>query len=69
MATSSKERMQATRCRRKCGLYLAKVEISESEIELLARLGYETQAKDPQSLGSAIASFLADAVLNAADGI
>lgn len=66
MATSSKERMQATRQRRKHGLHLARVEISESEIEHLARLGYGARANDPQSLASAITSFLADAVLNAA---
>jgi hypothetical protein len=57
--------MQATRNRRKLGLHPAKVEISESEIEHLARLGYEARADDPQSLGSAITSFLADAVLKA----
>ena len=65
MATSSQERMQATRHRRKRGLRLAKVEISESEIEHLARLGYGARADDPQSLASAITSFLADTVLNA----
>ena len=65
MATNSKERMQATRHRRKLGLHLAKVEISESEIAHLARLGYEARTDDPQSLGWAITSFLADAVLNA----
>lgn len=69
MATSAKERMQATRSRRKHGLRLAKVEISESEIQHLARLGYDVRADDPESLGYAITSFLADAVLNAADGI
>ena len=62
MATTAKERMQATRTRRKHGLRLAKVEISESEIAHLARLGY--RADDPQSLGWAITSFLADAVLD-----
>jgi hypothetical protein len=61
--------MQATRYRRKRRLHLAKVEISESEIAHLARLGYEARADDPQSLGSAITSFLADAALNAGDGI
>jgi hypothetical protein len=57
--------MQATRSRRKLGLRLAKVEISDSEIQHLVRLGYGPQADDPRSLGYAITSFLADAVLNA----
>ena len=60
--------MQATRTRRKHGLRLAKVEISESEIQYLARLGYEARTDDPQSIGYAITSFIADAVLNATDG-
>ena len=42
-----------------------KVEASDSEIAHLARLGYDARANDPQSLGSAITSFLADAALNA----
>lgn len=65
MATSGKERMQATRYRRKRALHLAKVEINDEEIAYLARLGYGARADDPLSLGSAITSFIADAVQNA----
>lgn len=63
------ERMQAKCYRRKRKLRLAKVEICESEIAHLARLGHEVQADDPQSLGSAITSFLADAALNSTNQI
>ena len=58
MTVSAKERMQATRYRRRGRLHLAKVEVSESEIQYLPRLGYEARADDPQLLlGSAITAF------------
>jgi hypothetical protein len=63
MRTSSTERTQVHRERRRRGLRPVPVELSQAEIEFLAAREYELSPDDPRSIGRAVAQFLSDSAL------
>ena len=63
MLTPAKDRVAATRYRRRRGLVLIKVTISQQGIEFLAKRGYEAKKDDLASISEAVSMFLADSAM------
>ena len=65
MRTPDAVRQRRVRRRRRLGLRMVQVEISEEIIELLEKRGYEPRRNDA-SIGLAVTALLSDLVLDAA---
>jgi hypothetical protein len=65
MRTPDAVRQRRARRRRRLGLHMVQVEISEEIIELLEKRGYEPR-RDKVSIGHAVMALLSDLVLDAA---
>ena len=65
MRTPDAVRQRRVRRRRRLGLRMVQVEISEEIIELLEKRGYEPRRNDA-SIGLAVTALLSDLVLEAA---
>jgi hypothetical protein len=65
MRTPDAVRQRRARRRRRFGLRMVQVEISEEIIELLEKRGYEPRRNDA-SIGLAVTALLSDLVLDAA---
>jgi hypothetical protein len=63
MITPAKERMRRSRARRRRGLRLVQVDVSEPEIDFLLARHYELTRTDDRSIGRAVSLFLSDSVL------
>ena len=65
MRTPDAVRQRRARRRRRLGLHMVQVEVSEEAIELLEKRGYEPR-RDKVSIGHAVTALLSDLVLDAA---
>ena len=61
--TTSAERMQLTRRRRRQGKHHIKLLVNEDEIDFLLARGYPLKRTDNRSIAEAVSAYLADSVL------